>query len=315
MLYDYCLSTGKPLSGTEKEIGWTKGAMRHVFGCDSLPNIQLSDEAFLATAMQHVERGTTVSGVQKKLSIGFIKSGSRKLTAVEYPTGYLLKPQSPEGPYFPESENLVMQLADIAGIPTVPHGLIALDNGLAYICKRIDREGERKIPMEDFCQLSLHLTEDKYIGSYEAAKKVIASYSCRPKLDAAEYLYRLIFCFLTLNSDMHLKNFSLWDKGSGYCLSPAYDLLPVNLVFPSDLDETALTLNGKRKVIVFEDFLRLASAGSESVRVEERVLRKMVSRLLSLQEKFEDAVEKSYLSKEYKQRFTSLMLERFERLK
>ena len=60
---------------------------------------------------------------------------------------------------------------------------------------------------------------------------------------------------------MHLKNFSLIEKGSGtreYGLSAAYDLLPVNLIMPSDKEETALTLNGKKHNIRRKDLLALA---------------------------------------------------------
>ena len=47
---------------------------------------------------------------------------------------------------------------------------------------------------------------------------------------------------------MHLKNFSLIEtapKSRIYELSPAYDMLPVNLAMPEDSDELALTMNGK----------------------------------------------------------------------
>jgi serine/threonine-protein kinase HipA len=61
-------------------------------------------------------------------------------------------------------------------------------------------------------------------------------------------------CFLTGNNDMHLKNFSLIHREDSIDLSPAYDLLNVNLVFPKDQEETALTLNGRKKNIRLQDF-------------------------------------------------------------
>jgi serine/threonine-protein kinase HipA len=45
---------------------------------------------------------------------------------------------------------------------------------------------------------------------------------------------------------MHLKNFSLIHDSSGPYLSPAYDLVNLNLVFQQDKEEMALTLNGKK---------------------------------------------------------------------
>lgn len=65
------------------------------------------------------------------------------------------------------------------------------------------------LAMEDFCQLDLRLTQDKYKGSYERCAKVIERYSSRVGFDMTELFMRLVFSFVTGNSDMHLKNFSL----------------------------------------------------------------------------------------------------------
>lgn len=76
---------------------------------------------------------------------------------MNYPTGYILKPQVKEFEALPESEQLVMSMADIAGISTVPHALIKGNTGLAYITRRIDRkvntDSVEMLAMEDFCQL------------------------------------------------------------------------------------------------------------------------------------------------------------------
>lgn len=69
-----------------------------------------------------------------------------------------------------------------------------------------------------------------------------------------KYFELLIFCYLTGNNDMHLKNFSLLYQEDSIVLSPAYDLLNVNLVFPKDREETALLLGGKKNNIKLRDF-------------------------------------------------------------
>ena len=71
------------------------------------------------------------------------------------------------------------------------------------------------LAMEDFCQLDLRLTQDKYRGSYERCAKIIGRYSIRKGLDMTELYLRLIFSFLVGNSDMHLKNFSLIEEKPG----------------------------------------------------------------------------------------------------
>ena len=73
-----------------------------------------------------------------------------------------------------------------------------------------------------------------------------------------ELYLRIVFSYVVGNSDMHLKNFSLieTEEGSGeYILSPAYDLLSVNLIMPEDKEQFALTMNGKKQNIRRKDFL------------------------------------------------------------
>lgn len=105
-----------------------------------------------------------------------------------------------------------MCMADAAGITTVPHGLIQSDGTYAYITKRVDRmvlpdQSIRLLAMEDFCQLTYRLTNDKYQSSYERCAKVIDRWSSQKGLDMAEFFIRIVFSFLVGNSDMHLKNF------------------------------------------------------------------------------------------------------------
>lgn len=100
--------------------------------------------------------------------------------------------------------------------------------------------------MEDMCQLTERLTEYKYKGSYEQIAKTIKKYSAVPQLDLVNFWEVVVFSWIVGNSDMHLKNFSLYDTGMGYSLTPAYDLLSTVIVMPEDTEELALTLNGKK---------------------------------------------------------------------
>ena len=208
-----CLCCGKPLR-TPDETGWHKACIKRFFGTTKLPEIEIDDKTLNLLATETTNKGFTVPGVQKKLSLHLV-SDSRKprLTLVNYPTGYILKPQVAEFEALPESEQLIMTMADMAGISTVPHALIKGNAGLAYITKRVDRnltsDKVEMLAMEDFCQLDLRLTEDKYRGSYERCAKIIKQYSSRVGIDMAEFYIRLVFCFIVGNSDMHLKNFSL----------------------------------------------------------------------------------------------------------
>lgn len=312
-----CLCCGKPLP-TPDESGWHKACIKKFFGTKSLPSIEIDDETLNLLATETTNKGFTVPGVQKKLSLHLITEDSLpRLTLVNYPTGYILKPQVTEFEALPESEHLIMAMADIAGISTVPHALIKGKSGMAYITKRIDRVMADKKPqilaMEDFCQLDLRLTEDKYRGSYERCAKIIKKYSSRTGIDLAEFYIRLVFCFIVGNSDMHLKNFSLIEtyEGSGqYILSPAYDLLPVNANMPADKEEFALTMNGKKMNIHKKDFLEFA----DTCDISRKTAEKLIIKLVKLTPQFLSMCDSSLLPDELKARLRKIITERSQTL-
>lgn len=310
-----CLCCGKPLR-TPDETGWHKACIKRFFGTNKLPEIEIDDKTLNLLATETTNKGFTVPGVQKKLSLHLV-SDSRKprLTLVNYPTGYILKPQVAEFEALPESEQLIMTMADMAGISTVPHALIKGNAGLAYITKRVDRNltGDKveMLAMEDFCQLDLRLTEDKYRGSYERCAKIIKQYSSRVGIDMAEFYIRLVFCFIVGNSDMHLKNFSLIETAEGsseYVLSPAYDLLPVNANMPADKEQFALAMNGKKTNIRKGDFLKFA----DTCGITRQTAEKLIENLVKLTPKWLDMCDKSLLPDDLKERLKKIIVERAE---
>ena len=308
-----CLCCGKPLK-TDDGTGWHKSCVRRFFGTSVLPEIEIDNQTLESIVTESVGKGLTVPGVQKKLSLHLFFDGKKpRLTLVNYPTGYILKPQVEEFTALPESEHLVMQMADVCGIATVPHALIAKGDRYAYITKRVDRiiESEKisMLAMEDFCQLDLRLTADKYKGSYERCAKIIDRHSSRKGLDMAELFTRLVFCFMIGNSDMHLKNFSLIEtaEGSGeYILSPAYDLLPVNVIMPEDKEQFALTMNGKKMNLRRGDFLKFA----DSCGISRAAAEKMIARLLAEERKLIELCEQSLLPDDMKNVLTELIQNR-----
>ncbi len=313
-----CLCCGKTLS-TPNESGWHKACIKRFFGTTELPEIDINNETLNLLATETTNKGFTVPGVQKKLSLHLVSDGSKpRLTLVNYPTGYILKPQVAEFEALPESEQLIMEMADMAGISTVPHALIKGSGGLAYITKRVDRnltkDNIEMLAMEDFCQLDLRLTEDKYRGSYERCAKIIKKYSSRIGIDITEFYIRLVFCFIVGNSDMHLKNFSLIETAEGsqeYVLSPAYDLLPVNANLPEDKEQFALTMNGKKMHILKEDFLKFASTCD----IPRKTAIKLIQNLVSYTPKWLKMCDDSILPDDLKERLRQIIIERTEVLK
>ena len=249
---------------------------------------------------------------QTKLSLHLSKDKDEyRLTLIGYPLGYILKPETKEYHCIARAEHLVMLMANAASIQTPLHALIRLkDDSYAYITKRIDRRKNVKVHMEDFCQLSNRLTEDKYHSSYEQVAKVIDKYSSYSMLDKVELFYRLLFCFVTCNSDMHLKNFSLIEEKDNVYLSPFYDLLPVNVLI-NDYEEVALTLNSKKRNLRKNDFIKFG----ENIKLDRKTIDRLISKIINYESIFIDMIKESLLEEEQKEKFIILMKERYSRIK
>ncbi len=310
-----CYCCGKPLA-EPSEHGWHKRCIKRFFGTTRLPEIDLSNESLQAIAIESTNKGYTVPGVQKKLSLHLNQENTPRLTLVNYPSGYILKPQSEEYPALPELEYLSMAMAKQTGIRTVPFALLQVGDQLAYITRRIDRllpQGE-KLAMEDFCQLARRLTEDKYRSSYERCGKIVCQYSENPGLDLSELFLRVVFSFAIGNSDMHLKNFSLIETAPGsaqYVLTDAYDLLSANLVLPQDLDQLALTVNGKNRNLRPNDFYKFA----DNCGIAHTIAARLINLVLSKEQTYLTMCANSWLPEEMKNAFCALIQSRMSVLR
>ena len=160
-------------------------------------------------------------------------------------------------------------------------------------------------------QLTLHPTEYKYKGSYEQIAKTIVKYSNTPKLDLTNYMQLLLFCFVTGNNDMHLKNFSLYCPSDGYRLTPAYDLLNVAIANPKDKEELALPLSGRKTKFRVDDFLSTA----KTMGLEENVVRRLITDLHKTLPRWQTLIHDSFLSEDMKEAYEDLIISRLDRLK
>lgn len=267
-------------------------------------------------ALKIIRSHIAVTGVQPKLSLeiasGVNETQTKKFTIVGLWGGYILKPPTSHYPHLPEVEDLTMHLAALSKIATVPHSLIRLQSGgLAYITRRIDRGKQEKLHMEDMCQLTEKLTEDKYHSSHEKIARAILQYSVNPGLDVINFYEQVIFSFLTGNADMHLKNFSLINiPGEGYSLAPAYDLVATALVNKEDKEDLALTLNGKKNKIKRQDFIE----AFKRAKLEERVMVNIFKKFETASAKWPAMIGLSFLPEQMKDEFLALIKNRFERL-
>ena len=307
-----CLYCYQELEEGQKDFH--PGCARKFFGTKDVPLLEYRHEDLDQLAEQVIRARTSLTGVQPKLSLNLSRhEGCSRLTIVGLWGDYIFKPQTESYPLLPENEDLTMHLAEAARINVVPHSLIRLADGrLGYITRRIDRtkDGE-KIDMEDMCQLTLHPTEYKYKGSHEQIAKTIVKYSSTPKLDLTNYMQLLLFCFVTGNNDMHLKNFSLYRPSEGYQLAPAYDLINVAMANPMDQEELALPLSGRKTGLRLNDFLTTA----KTMGLEENVVLRLIEGLQRALPKWQTLIRNSFLREDMKKAYEELVVARLGRLR
>jgi len=307
-----CLYCYQPLAGNETDFHLS--CVKKMFDIAVPPVIDFDLKQLEELAKQIVIKSIAVTGVQAKLSLDLEKqkNGLSRLTIVGLYGDYILKPPSSEYAELPENEDLTMHLAAIVKIKTARHSLIRLKSGeLAYLTRRFDRKNGEKIAVEDFCQLSENLTEHKYRGSIEKVGKLAYQFTANKGFEAQRFFELILFCYLTGNADMHLKNFSLMENILGeYEFSPAYDLLNTAIVIPGDKEESALTINGKRNQLKLSDFNIL----SESLKINEKSLQGIYSRFNKILPAWIAFTKQSFLSMKMQNRYIALLETRHKKL-
>ncbi|MGF7028466.1 HipA domain-containing protein [Sphingobacterium siyangense] len=296
-----CLFCYKPVETGD----YHTACSRVFFGTTQVPYLELDQEKLKKLGEVTVAERLAITGVQPKISLSLNgEKGSKRLTLVGLWGDYILKPQSKEYLLMPEVEDLTMHLAALFKIETAKHALIRTSTGeLAYITKRFDRKKGKKIHVEDLCQLSQLMTEQKYNSSYERVGKIIKQFASNTGLDAIKYFRLVLFSFLTGNNDMHLKNFSLMHTNHGVLLSPAYDLINVNLIYPKDKEDMALTLGGRKRKIKRSDFNQLA----QSLGIPELVRDNIYKDFRRNADRVKEIIDHSFLTDDFKEKYVQIV--------
>ena len=311
-----CLYCYKELDEGQRDFH--PACARKFFGSETAPLLPYTRDNMSELARQVIRTSASVTGVQAKMSLDVNRGGKNepaKFTIVGLWGKYIFKPQSARYPCLPELEDLTMKMAEKARIPTARHTLIRLADGeLGYLTLRMDRgrKGE-KISMLDMCQLTNRLTELKYNGTYQQLAATIKMYSSSPMLDVQRFWEVVLFSWMTGNSDMHCKNFSLIDTGGGeYALAPAYDLLAVLLADPEDSEEMAMSFSvgGEKRHFNRRTFLEAFTRSG----IPDAVARKMIDRVMGYVPAWEEMIDDSFLPEKMKSAYRSLLADRISRL-
>ena len=295
----------------EGQVDFHPGCARKFFGSAIVPAFPYTRDNISELARQVIRASVSVTGVQAKMSLDVNrgdKNEPAKFTIVGLWGKYIFKPQSAKYPHLPELEDLTMKMAEVAHIRTASHTLIRLADGeLGYLTLRMDRgKKNEKISMLDMCQLTNRLTEHKYYGTYQQLAETIKKYSSAPMLDVQRFWELVLFSWMTGNSDMHCKNFSLIDTGNGdYVLSPAYDLLAVLLADPDDTEEMAMSFSvgGKKSGFDRNTFMTAFVESGISIARSEKMIEQMKTHL----PEWKELISQSFLPEKMKADYYTLL--------
>ena len=279
--------------------------------------VQLQDLRYTAEEQRQeaMVRATKMSiqGVQPKLSARLRpKAGCFEI--VDKNGRYILKPQHHLFQHLPENEDVTMRLAQSVGIEVPVHGLVySRDESLTYFIRRFDRTGRNaKLAVEDFAQLAGANRDTKYDFSMERLVPLVDQHCTFPAVERVELFRRVLFCFLTGNEDMHLKNFSVIVKDEVVRLAPAYDFLNTTIALRRVDEEMALPLHGKKRNLTRNDLIRYY--GRERLGLNEVVIDEVLGNFAASIPLWAAVIETSFLPQGLREEYTNLVDERAIRL-
>ena len=255
----------------------------------------------------------SIQGVQPKLS-AVLNSRKQSFEIVDLNGRFIIKPQHEAYAQLPENEDLTMRMAAQISIETPLHGLIwCKDGSLSYFIRRFDRVGRHeKLAVEDFSQLAGLSRETKYDYTIEKMIKLIDAHCTFPVLEKYKFFRLVLFCFITGNEDMHLKNFSLITRNNRVEFSPAYDLLNTTLVLGRAEEEMALMLSGRRKEFRRRELVDYF--GKEKLGLTDAAIAEVLQTLFAAQAKWAELIGISFLAPKAKTDYLKILQERFQRL-
>jgi serine/threonine-protein kinase HipA len=248
----------------------------------------------------------SIQGVQPKLSAA-VSIADQKFKIVDQFGTYIIKPQNDLFPQFPENEDVTMRMAKVFGLDVPVHGMLyGKDGSLSYFIKRFDRHGKgKKWATEDFAQLTGNTRETKYRFTMEKLIPVLDEFCSFPAIEKADFFKRILFCFLTGNEDMHLKNFSLITKNGKTTLSPIYDFLNSTIAIKNPDEEIALPLKGKKSNLKANDFIDYYA--KERLQLNEKTIATILEQMKKATPKWKELLEISFLSEDIKEKYLELL--------
>lgn len=225
-----------------------------------------------------VEDATSLPGVVTKFSA--VKDGRRYMVKRHGQAGsFILKLPTTAHPDLVANEYMGYQLCGAVGLTCAKATIITRDeaelpeqvpfNEILAV-ERFDRQGGRRIHMEEFAQVMSIPPKKKYgtnlENDYAAMLRIVDQLSSRPGPDVQEFVRRFVAFILMGNTDAHLKNWALWYPDSvSPQLAPLYDPVCVTAFFPgTQPNQYALNkhIDAKLSAFTWDDLSNLLKAAN-----------------------------------------------------
>ncbi|MGK5088944.1 HipA domain-containing protein, partial [Bdellovibrionota bacterium FG-2] len=242
MICKICLNS---IEDQSRHAGYHGVCLKRLFGSPNVdPTLDFDKSKLEVEIIPRYSKRMSISGVQQKL---FVRIEGGRMTPTDIGGTHILKPAPSKYPGICANEHVSMKIGALLGIDTPPCGLIAFSDGeWAYVIKRFDREGGKKIHQEDMAQIMGRTRDEeenyKYNGSYAEVASVIQGATGKPAV-VLRFYERLVFNYLIANGDFHLKNISLQDPeadGKYRQLTPLYDSVNTRIHLPNESRDLAL---------------------------------------------------------------------------
>jgi serine/threonine-protein kinase HipA len=246
----------------------------HYLANDTSGVPQLTDVPTLLAAAAHAEQDTADLGeLTMLLRAGSSLGGARPKSHVRTAGGRIGIAKFPSAQQDTWNvmawEKVTLDLAAFAGIRVPSSQLLRISGRSVLVLDRFDRRGEQRIGYVS--AMTMLEARDGDIGSYVDIAAVIETNSPTVTRDLRELWRRIAFGILVSNTDDHLRNHGFLRTGSGWALSPAFDINPNPDPGPKSLSTAIVDDDVEARVDTLMNaaaFFRLKEAEARAVLAE-----------------------------------------------
>ena len=215
--------------------------------------------------------GTSAGGARPKAIIAYnAKTGEVRSGQTKSPRGFehwLIKLDGVSSTQFGEStgygrvEMAYYKMARACGIKMMESQLLEENGRAHFMTQRFDREnGNTRHHIQTLCAMQHFNYNQVTIYSYEQLFQTMRKLRL-PHNDEVQMFRRMVFNVVASNCDDHTKNFAFrLRENSRWELSPAYDICYAFDPKSIWVSQHALSINGKRKGISYDDLLNIAKS-------------------------------------------------------